>query len=131
VNVRLTRVGRPIRVGHLGRDHNPAISTGRFPQVAGLKIEYHCAGTSPVIDGIWKAPSGPSGPLTPVGPTDTVRFVTNDFMYTGGDGYTAFAAGTDVLQTGDLLLDVVIEYIEANSPVSAAVQGRIVRNPNT
>ena len=28
---------------------------------------------------------------TPVGPTDTVRLVTNDFMYTGGDGYTVFA----------------------------------------
>jgi 2',3'-cyclic-nucleotide 2'-phosphodiesterase (5'-nucleotidase family) len=110
---------------------NPTINTGRFPQVSGLKIEYHCAGTSPVIDGVWKAPSGPGGPLTPIGPTDTLRFVTNDFMYTGGDGYTVFRQGTNVLQTGDLLLDVFIDYIEQNSPVSAAVQGRIVRNPNT
>ena len=44
---------------------------------------------------------------------DTVRFVTNDFMYTGGDGYTVFTQGTNVLQTGDLLLDVVAAYIEA------------------
>jgi 2',3'-cyclic-nucleotide 2'-phosphodiesterase (5'-nucleotidase family) len=108
---------------------NPTINTGRFPQVSGLKIEYHCAGSSPVIDGVWKVGAG--GALTPVGPTDTVRFVTNDFMYTGGDGYAVFRQGTNVLQTGDLLLDVFIEYIENNSPVSAAVEGRIVRNPNT
>ena len=47
-------------------------------------------------------------------------------MYTGGDGYTAFAQGTDVLQPGDVLLDVAIEYITAHSPVAPAVDGRIV-----
>ena len=35
-------------------------------------------------------------PVTPIGPTDTVRLVTNDFMFTGGDGYTVLAQGTDV-----------------------------------
>jgi 2',3'-cyclic-nucleotide 2'-phosphodiesterase (5'-nucleotidase family) len=105
---------------------NPAIATGRFPQVSGLKITYHCNGTTPVIDGIWKAPNGPAGTLTPVGPSDTVRFVTNDFMLTGGDGYTAFAAGTDVQQR-DVLLDVTIEYITAHSPVAPVVEGRVVR----
>jgi hypothetical protein len=58
-------------------------------------------------------------------PTDTVPFVTNDFMFTGGD--TAFANGTNVLQPGDALLDVVIDYITAHSPVAPAVEGRIVR----
>jgi 2',3'-cyclic-nucleotide 2'-phosphodiesterase (5'-nucleotidase family) len=106
---------------------NPAVATGRFPQVSGLKLDFHCAGTTPVVDGIAKAPAGPGGPLTPVGPADTVRFVTNDFMFTGGDGYTAFAGGTDVLQPGDALLDVTIEYITANSPVAPVVEGRIVR----
>ena len=60
---------------------------------------------------------------------DTVRIVTNDFMLTGGDGYTAFAGGTDVLTPGDGLLEVTIEYITANSPVAPAVEGRIVRTP--
>ncbi len=45
---------------------------------------------------MWKAPDGPAGTLTPIGPTDTVRLVTNDFMFTGGDGYTVLAQGTDV-----------------------------------
>ena len=108
---------------------NVAIATGRFPQVSGLKVTYHCNGLTPVIDGIWKAPDGPSGTLTPVGPTDTVRIVTNDFMYTGGDGWTALSGGTNVLQPGDDLVDITIAYIAAHSPVSAAVEGRIVKGP--
>jgi len=54
--------------------------------VSGLKVQFHCNGQTPVVDGMWKAPAGPSGPLTPIGPTDTVRVVTVDFLFTGGDG---------------------------------------------
>ena len=39
-----------------------------------------------------------------------------------------FAAGTDVLQPGDALLDVAIEYITANSPVAPVVEGRVVKH---
>ena len=102
--------------------------TGRFPQVRGLKVTYSCSGPTPLITQLAKAPDGPAGPLTPVGPADTVRIVTNDFMFTGGDGYTALAGGTDVLQRGDLLLDAFIEHIETNSPVAPVVEGRIVRS---
>jgi 2',3'-cyclic-nucleotide 2'-phosphodiesterase (5'-nucleotidase family) len=100
--------------------------TGRFPQISGLKVQFHCTGTTPVVDGIWKAPNGPSGTLTPVGPADTVRFVTNDFMFGGGDGYAVFAQGTNVLQPGDDLLQVAIDYVAAHSPVDPLVEGRIV-----
>ncbi len=105
---------------------NPAIATGRFPQISGLKVQFHCNGTTPVIDGMWKAPDGPSGPLTVIGPADSVRFVTNDFMYTGGDGYTVFSQGTNVLQPGDDLLQVAVDYVTAHSPVGPVVDGRIV-----
>jgi 2',3'-cyclic-nucleotide 2'-phosphodiesterase (5'-nucleotidase family) len=108
---------------------NTAINTGRFPQVSGLKVQFHCDSSTPsvpVIDGVWKAPNGPGGTLTPIGPTDTLRFVTNDFMATGGDGYTVFTQGTDIQNPGDDLMQVTIDYIAAHSPVSAAVEGRIV-----
>lgn len=107
-------------------DSGFAGGTGRFPQISGLKVQFHCSGTTPVIDNIWKAPSGPAGPLTLVGATDTVRFVTNDFMFTGGDGYTVFTLGTDVLQPGDALLDVAVDYVHAHSPVGPVVEARIV-----
>ena len=103
-----------------------SVSTGRFPQIAGLKVVFHCNGAVAVIDNLWKAPNGPAGTLTPVLDTDTVRFVTNDFMYTGGDGYTIFSSGTNVKLTGDLLLDVVADYVAANSPVDPVVEGRTV-----
>jgi 2',3'-cyclic-nucleotide 2'-phosphodiesterase (5'-nucleotidase family)/predicted AlkP superfamily phosphohydrolase/phosphomutase len=99
--------------------------TGRTPQISGLQIRFHCNGQVPVIDSLAKV--GANGTLTPVGPTDTIRFVTNDFMFTGGDGYTAFAQGTNVKQTGDLLLDVAIAYITAHSPVAPVVEGRWVK----
>ena len=105
-----------------------SINTGRFPQIAGLRVQFHCDSSTPakpVIDGIWKTPNGASGPATPLGPTDTVRFVTNDFMYTGGDGYTVFTQGTNVLQPGDDLLQVAIDYVTAHSPVAPTVDGRI------
>jgi 2',3'-cyclic-nucleotide 2'-phosphodiesterase (5'-nucleotidase family) len=105
---------------------NPAVATGRFPQVSGLRVTFACNGTTPVVTGMWKTPQGISGPQTPIGPADTVRFVTNDFMYTGGDGYTVFAQGTNVLQPGDDLLQVAIDYVAANSPVGPVVEGRIV-----
>ncbi len=98
--------------------------TGRFPQISGLRVRFHCTGTTPVVDGIWKTPGGASDPGTLVGPADTVRFVTNDFMFTGGDGYTVFTQGTNVLQPGDALLDLTIEYITAHSPVAPVVDGR-------
>ncbi|NTU63358.1 MAG: hypothetical protein HGB05_08125, partial [Chloroflexi bacterium] len=69
---------------------NTAIATGRFPQISGLKVTSTCNSTTPVVTGMWKAPDGVGGTLTPIGSADTVRFVTNDFMYTGGDGYTVF-----------------------------------------
>jgi 2',3'-cyclic-nucleotide 2'-phosphodiesterase (5'-nucleotidase family) len=104
---------------------DPNIHTGRFPQISGLRVTFTCNGTTPVITGMWKSPEGPTGPETPIGPTDTVRLVTNDFMYTGGDGYTVFTEGTDVLQPGDDLMQVTIDYIAAHSPISPVVEGRI------
>ena len=103
---------------------NPAVATGRTPQYSGMWVKWHCNGTAPVIDNVWLAPPGPEPTTAPLGPGSTVRIVTNDFMYGGGDGYTALAGGTDVLQTGDLLLDVMIDHIKANSPVSAVIDRR-------
>ena len=83
--------------------------TGRTPQYSGLWVEFHCNGTVPVIDNVWLAPPGPRPTTAPLAPGSTIRIVTNDFMFGGGDGYTALSGGSDVLQTGDLLLDVLID----------------------
>ena len=101
--------------------------TGRTPQFSGLKVTYHCNGTVPVVDSILRGTS-----TTPLTPTDTIRIVTNDFMFTGGDGYTAFAGGTAVEQhPEDPLLNVLIEYIRAHSPIAPTVEGRRVGRCST
>jgi hypothetical protein len=110
-----------------------AIATGCFPQVSGLVLTFHCEGTAPVVDGIWKAPQGPGGPLLPVGPTDTVRLVVNDFNATGGDGYSVLLEGTDIQTPHNALVDIVVDHVDAASEppapgVDAIVEGRIVRN---
>jgi 2',3'-cyclic-nucleotide 2'-phosphodiesterase (5'-nucleotidase family) len=100
--------------------------TGRFPQISGIRVEFSCNGNTPVIDGMWKTPEGIGGPEIPIGPADTIRIVTNDFLFTGGDGYTVLSQGTDVATPGDGLLDVAIDYVAANSPVDPVVEGRII-----
>jgi 2',3'-cyclic-nucleotide 2'-phosphodiesterase (5'-nucleotidase family) len=107
---------------------NPAIATGRFPQVSGLRATFHCEGTTPVVDGMWKTPDGIGGTQTPIADGDSIRLVTNDFMYTGGDGYTVFAGGTDVQQPGDDLMQVATDYVTANSPVDPQVEGRLTQD---
>ncbi len=104
---------------------NSAISTGRFPQVSGLRATFTCNGNTPQVTGMWKTPNGIGGGETAITDSDTVRLVTNDFMYTGGDGYTVFASATNVAQPGDDLLQVSIDYVTAHSPVNPVVEGRV------
>ncbi|HMO56396.1 MAG TPA: hypothetical protein PKC19_03500, partial [Roseiflexaceae bacterium] len=51
--------------------------------------------------------------------------VTNNFMLTGGDGYSAFTRGRNQIDLGFILADVVEEYIAARSPVNVTTDGRI------
>ena len=97
---------------------NPAIADRPLP--AGLRAcrsTFHCSGTTPVVDGIVEGAGRHRRTADPVGPTDTVRLVTNDFMFTGGDGYTAFTRRPTCCSPATLLLDIAIDYIAANSPV--------------
>jgi len=104
---------------------DPSVSTGQSPQISGLKVTFACNGLTPVVTGMWKTPQGIGGPAIPIGPTDPVRLVIPDFLSTGGDGYTVFALGTDIVQTGETLLQIAADYIAANSPVAPVVEGRI------
>jgi 2',3'-cyclic-nucleotide 2'-phosphodiesterase (5'-nucleotidase family) len=51
---------------------------------------------------------------------------TNDFILAGGDGFTEFANGTDILNTGIILRDVFVEYIKTHRTISPQLDGRIV-----
>jgi 2',3'-cyclic-nucleotide 2'-phosphodiesterase (5'-nucleotidase family) len=55
----------------------------------------------------------------------TYRIATNTYLADGGDGYAALTGGTDRVDTGWLLADVLAEYLAAKSPVAPQVEGRI------
>lgn len=113
----------------------PSSSAGRFPQVAGLRFVWDPL--RPVggrIVQVWvqeTTSAGQSGnainAYVPINLTATYRVATNNFMLTGGDGYSVFTEGTGQIDTGFIMADEVSNYITANSPVDPATEGRITR----
>lgn len=92
---------------------------GRFPQVAGLRFTYTTG--YPANRRVLKAEIQQNdGSFVPLDPAGSYRVATNNFMLTGGDGYTSFTQGTDKVDTGFIMADVLADYIGANSPITAA-----------
>jgi 2',3'-cyclic-nucleotide 2'-phosphodiesterase (5'-nucleotidase family) len=56
---------------------------------------------------------------------DLYTVTTNDYLSMGGDGFTEFADGIDVEDTGILLRDAVAEHIARIGTVSPHLDGRI------
>ena len=63
---------------------------------------------------------------TVVDPAATYRVTTNNFVATGGDGFSVFTQCTNPLG-GDIDLDALDRYVGANSPVAPGPQNRITR----
>ncbi len=94
---------------------------GRFPQVSGLSF---------TID-----PKAPAGSRIldlklggqPIDPAKTYRIATNDFMMTGGDGYSALGRGKILIgkTDGKLMASVVMAHIRQAGAIQAKVDGRI------
>ena len=96
---------------------------GRFPQVAGLSFAFDV-----------RRPSGSRITRVEVGgaplePGRVYRVATNDFMYTGGDGYTAFESAEILIDatSGDTMANHVIDYVRTAGSVAPVIEGRIIR----
>ncbi len=55
----------------------------------------------------------------PIDPAATYRVTVNSFLAAGGDNFTALGGGTDRATTGDNDLTMLVNYLAANSPVTA------------
>jgi 5'-nucleotidase / UDP-sugar diphosphatase len=95
---------------------------GRFPQVSGLKFEADA-----------KAPVG--GRILNVmvngAPLDMAakyKVATNNFLFSGGDGYASLGKGRTIigLTDGKLLASEVMTYVRKLGTVEAKAEGRIV-----
>ena len=94
---------------------------GRFPQVSGLKV---------VAD--VKKPAGErivsvEANGKPLDKAATYKVATNDYMLTGGDGYTSFAGGKVIVDArgGKLIANDVMVLVKSLGTVDAKVEGRI------
>jgi len=63
---------------------------------------------------------------TPIAAGSSYRVATNNFLATGGDGFSVFTGCTDPLG-GEIDLDALVRYFETNSPVAPGPQNRITR----
>ncbi len=97
---------------------------GRFAQVAGIRYSFDA--TKPVGSRITAVEIADGQSYAPIKPDGTYRVVTNNFLLTGGDGYSVLQAGTNKIDTGLIDVDVTADYVRAHSPISPAVQGRIL-----
>jgi 2',3'-cyclic-nucleotide 2'-phosphodiesterase (5'-nucleotidase family) len=106
-----------------GLSQLPAPS-GRFPQVAGLKIEADLS--RPAGNRVLSIMVGD----TPLDANKTYSVATSDFMARGGDDYVAFRDAKPVLPPADspTIAYEVIDYIKSIGTIRTAVDGRIVLN---
>ncbi len=99
---------------------------GRFPQVSGLCFTYDISAPvgSRVLSAVRQAADGScSGAPVDLTAASTYSIAINDFMANGGDGYPyLYNRGT----TQNIMDQTFADYLTANSPVSPALQGRIV-----
>lgn len=99
---------------------------GRFPQVSGLCFTYNinAPAGSRVVSAVRQAADGScTGPAVDFSPAATYMIAMNDFMASGGDGYPVLISRA---YTRELMDQVLEAYIQANSPVAPAIQGRII-----
>ncbi len=99
---------------------------GRFPQVSGLCFTYDISKPAGgrVTGAVRQAADGScTGTAVDLTTTSTYTLSENDFMATGGDGYPVLYGRGTTQNTAD---QVLADYISSNTPLSPAIQGRIV-----
>jgi 5'-nucleotidase len=95
----------------------------RILQVSdGFTYEWSSNPTPHVIDGSVEIDG------VPVDKTASYRVAMNNFLASGGDGFSVFNEGTDPLG-GEIDLDALVNYFMHNSPVAPGPQDRITRVP--
>ena len=101
-------------------------ANGRYPQVSGLCFTYDVAAAvgSRVQSVKRQAADGScTGAAVDLTAGSTHTLAINDFMSTGGDGYPNVASR---VTSRDIMDQAVADWIGANSPLTPALQGRIV-----
>jgi 5'-nucleotidase len=60
----------------------------------------------------------------PLVPTATYRIATSDFVWAGGDGFSAATVATDPMMIG-VDVEILLDHLKTHSPLSPGPQNRI------
>lgn len=90
-------------------------------QVSGMEIRYDIS--EPVGSRVREAYTGRRS----LDPKKTYTVTTIDFLAAGGDAFSPFMGGKDIMH-GTALRDVIVSYLEKHSPISPRIEGRIIIN---
>lgn len=116
-----------IRGGHLLAALENGLSqpgSGRFPQVAGLRLVVEMS--RPAGSRIVAAEVTSGERRGPLDPERAYRIVTNNFLRQGGDGYAVLRDhALDAYDSGPLLEEVVADFLAARTPLAPQTDGRI------
>ncbi len=113
-----------IRLGDDGKVTRQG-GAGRFPQVSGLRYSFD-PNLEPGSRIVSVEVLGADGEYSPIDPEAIYSVVTNNFIRTGGDGYSMFAENAiNPYDFGRPDYEVTRDYMVANSPITIGVEGRI------
>ncbi|MGB8984718.1 MAG: 5'-nucleotidase C-terminal domain-containing protein [Anaerolineales bacterium] len=118
----------------LEQQFKPPQASMKLLQISGIKYSYNLA--LPVGSRITSLTLTDGTPILPDGTLYTVT--CNEFIATGGDGFSTFKSGTNVDYIGVSDLDALIDYVQflygmppANTPIDPSVyptiEGRIIK----
>ncbi|ANH05262.1 bifunctional metallophosphatase/5'-nucleotidase [Shinella sp. HZN7] len=97
---------------------------GRFPQVSGMKYSFDKS--KPAGSRVVSVEVKEGDAFVPLDPARTYGIASNNYMRTGGDGYSIFAtAGMNAYDFGPNLELVVADYLAAHRPYQPYTDGRI------
>lgn len=98
------------------------VSTSRLLEVSGAVVT--CAPEAPEGERLLDLQVGGA----PLDPEKVYLVATNNFLVTGGDGHVAFTKGTDLKDTGVVLLDLLMKHFREVDPwePGEVVEQRIV-----
>ena len=99
---------------------------GRFPQVSGLCFTYDISAPpgQRIMGAVRQAADGSctGGPVD-LTAASSYLVAVNDFMASGGDGYPVLLERATI---GDVMDEVVTKHVAAHTPISPAIQRRVV-----
>ena len=103
-------------------------ANGRFPQISGLCFTYDISaptGSRVIASSVKRqaADGSCTGAVIDLTAASSYSLTTNDFTASGGDSYPNFSGR---FTTREIMDQVLADYVTANSPISPAIQGRIV-----